>query len=443
MNTAFIPARTGENPLVGSPGPCYNSPMAVTTAERRNFLALLIDAAGYPLGMSFLSIQVILPGFLGEMGANNLLIGLVPALANLGLFLPPVFMAAWTERRDYVRLPLFYLAVLERLPLALLGIAAWRWVRGNPALLLLAFFFCWGWNNLVTGLNMPLYMTLVAKASHPARRGLLFGLGGAAGGFLGAIGAVLSRAVLLRFGFPTGYALCFAAGFGILILSILPFPFMDEPRHDPAPQAPGLRQHLRGLPGLLRDDRGFALYILAQSALILATVAGNFLAAAAMRQLGADIGQLGLYNVILMATTSLAGLLLGFLADRHGHRLVLELTGLAASLAAASALLAPASPGLMLLAFFLTAFTTAGLSLSAFNIVLEFSGPARAATYTALCMLLTVPVRFGAPLLAGAAADRYGYAPVFLGSALSGLIAVVLLRSRVPEPRRFKSEVGA
>ena len=103
-------------PLVESLGPCYNDPMAPTTDERRNFLTLLIDAAGYPLGMSFLSTQVILPGFLGEMGANNLLIGLVPALANLGLFLPPVFMAAWTERRRYVRLPLFYLAIWNVCP---------------------------------------------------------------------------------------------------------------------------------------------------------------------------------------------------------------------------------------------------------------------------------------------------------------------------------------
>lgn len=402
---------------------------------RRNFVTLLIDAAGWPLGMSFLSMQVILPGYLGTMGAGNVLIGLVPALANLGAFLPPLFIAAWVERRPYVRHAVFWLAVAERVPILAMALCTWLLGARHPGLTMALFFVFWGANNLVMGFNIPVFLSLVAKTSSPERRGLLYGLGGALGGLLGAAGAVLSRSLLLGLGFPDGYAACFGIGFVILMLTILPFPLMDEPRHEPASGAPRLREHLRGLPRTLRADPGFARYILAQNALVFATVAFGFFAVFAGRRLGAGEGQLGVYNAILMGTASLAGPVLGAFADRAGNRAVLTVSALAAALASSAALYAVRLPSLMIAAFFLTAAANAGLGLAGNNIVLEYAGVARTATYTAMAMGLTVPLRFGVPILAGLAADRYGYPPVFIVSAVFAVLAAALLRLGVPEPR--------
>ncbi len=402
----------------------------------RNFLALLIDAAGFPLGFSFISIQVIIPNFLDRLGAGNILIGLVPALANFGANFPSLFTAAWVERHPYVRRLLFFGAIAERIPYLVLAFCTWLLGREYPSILLLIFFVSWGANNFIMGFNLPAYFTMVAKASLPNQRGFIFGLGSAIGGLLGAAGAVLSRAILLKQGFPVGYAICFAIGFTILTLSVLPFAFMKEPRHEPAPDAPGLWEHLHSLPRVLRTDPGFGRFILAQCGVILAIASSGFYAVFAERNLGAGTGQLGVYNAVLMGTTGIAGLVLGFLADRRGHRAVMDVTALASALASLAAVFSLALPNLMLLVFSLTALANIGLRVSSSNIVLEFSGSARAATYTALAMVLPVPLRFGAPLLAGLAADHFGYWPVFLASAIFGMAAVVLFHFVVPEPRR-------
>ena len=49
---------------------------------RRNFIALLIDAAGWPLGQSFLSPQTILPMFIALLTRSSFVIGLVVAVQS-------------------------------------------------------------------------------------------------------------------------------------------------------------------------------------------------------------------------------------------------------------------------------------------------------------------------------------------------------------------------
>jgi MFS family permease len=49
------------------------------------------------------------------------------------------------------------------------------------------------------------------------------------------------------------------------------------------------------------------------------------------------------------------------------------------------------------------------------------------------------PVAFLAPLAAGALADRAGFAAVFAGAALAGVVALVTLAARVREPRRLRA----
>jgi MFS family permease len=43
---------------------------------------------------------------------------------------------------------------------------------------------------------------------------------------------------------------------------------------------------------------------------------------------------------------------------------------------------------------------------------------------------------FGAPLVAGALADRFGFPAVFGTAGLAGLIGLVILATRVRDPRR-------
>src|SRR5215475_9519158 len=70
---------------------------AHTRDLRHNVAALGIDFALYLVGLAFASQATILPAFAEHLGAPNLVIGAIPAVATLGWLLPPLFAAGHTE----------------------------------------------------------------------------------------------------------------------------------------------------------------------------------------------------------------------------------------------------------------------------------------------------------------------------------------------------------
>jgi MFS family permease len=124
---------------------------------------------------------------------------------------------------------------------------------------------------------------------------------------------------------------------------------------------------------------------------------------------------------------------LGFLADRFGHKLSMELGLLALTLGFAIAWLAPA-PEWYYVAFALFGVVSGALFVSGILIVMEFSGPERRPTYVGIANTGVGIVGALAPLL-GAALAEIAYGWVFAASALIGLVALALMRWWVREPR--------
>src|SRR4030042_1842234 len=65
---------------------------------RFNFLVGLLDGGAFGLGMGFGSFAAIIPLFVHHMTDSALLIGLVPAIHNMGWQLPQLFTAGWISR---------------------------------------------------------------------------------------------------------------------------------------------------------------------------------------------------------------------------------------------------------------------------------------------------------------------------------------------------------
>src|SRR5678815_2656050 len=91
---------------------------------RRNVLALGADYVLYMIGLAFVSQSTILPAFAEHLGAPNVVIGAIPAVATLGWLLPPLFAAGHTESLAR-KLPfVLRYTVLERAPYLALGAIA-------------------------------------------------------------------------------------------------------------------------------------------------------------------------------------------------------------------------------------------------------------------------------------------------------------------------------
>jgi MFS family permease len=195
------------------------------------------------------------------------------------------------------------------------------------------------------------------------------------------------------------------------------------------------REYWRRLPSILRADPGFRRYLFIQIVVALGGMAVGFLAVYAVPRWQLPDSQAGSFTASMLAGQALSNLLFGVLADRKGHKLVLELAALAGALAVGLAGLAPA-PAWFYVVFALTGASFAGFMLSGIMIVFEFSTPDVRPTYIGLNNTVSGVAAGLAPLLGGWLAGAVGYRGLFAVAFAIGLAGFALLRWAVREPRR-------
>jgi len=127
----------------------------------------------------------------------------------------------------------------------------------------------------------------------------------------------------------------------------------------------------------------------------------------------------------------------GWLADRFGHKLSLELGALASFLAFAFAWLAP-SAGWYYVVFCLSGIALGAMIVSGILVIMEFCEPHRRPTYAGLANTGVGLVSMVAPLI-GAWLAYINYSWLFALSAGVNLCALVAMRWFVREPRWARS----
>jgi MFS family permease len=159
----------------------------------------------------------------------------------------------------------------------------------------------------------------------------------------------------------------------------------------------------------------------------------GFATVASLQRWGVEDATVGLYTTIYLVGQTLGNLAAGFLADRFGHKLSLELGTLASVLAFAIAWLAPA-PGWFFVVFVLLGFNNGAFLVSGTLVVLEFSEPRRRPTYAGMTNTVTGIANVAAPLV-GAWLAAMDYSWVFSLSAAISLAATITMHWWVREPR--------
>jgi MFS family permease len=306
----------------------------------------------------------------------------------------------------------------------------------RPTLLLLAFFLCWGVMCVALGCNSPAYYTLIAKTIPATARGRLYGLGGALAGALGVVAGQLGGRWVAEYGFPHGYALCFAAAFVIQTVTVLPLGFMREPRTAVPPRV-DLAERRERWWHVLRADRNLSWLVISHILYSANLMAAAYYTDYAVRHLGATPRDVGNFTSALMASQVASNLLCGLVGDRGGNRRALQLSTLAGIAAAALAPVAPSVEWFYAI-FALHQMAATGWGIASMNFVLELCEPGRAPTYTAISTVLTGPFRAVMPLVGAALARAYGFPIVFgLAAGLTAL-SLVVLTLWVVEPRSLR-----
>jgi MFS family permease len=159
----------------------------------------------------------------------------------------------------------------------------------------------------------------------------------------------------------------------------------------------------------------------------------GFVTVAAVQRWGVPDSTVGIFTAALLLGQTIGNLSSGFLADRYGHKLSLELSALAASLAFTLAWLAPSAEWYYAV-FVLLGFAFGAVIVSGTLVSMEFCKPQRRPTYAGMTNTSVGLISVIAPLL-GAWLASNGYNWLFALSAGVNLAALVLMRWWVQEPR--------
>ncbi len=401
---------------------------------RWNFFANVADLSAVNLAKAFVFSTTILPIYASHLTSSSILIGLIPAILEVGFLLPQIFVARKVETFDRMKPFVVKVSIFERVPYLVLALSVFLW-PGAPrwfayGVLALSITVASGSGGVAT----PAWKTMLGKVIAPDSRGLLFSMGMGIGGFLGVGGAFLTRWILNRFDYPYSYGWCFALAFAGQALSWVFLTLNREPPRRMRSSRESFSDYFRRLPSVLKNDGNFFRYLIGQLFMILGTMAASFYVLYGAERLGVTEGFAATLTMVALVSQSAGTPLIGRLSDRFGHKLMSELSALMGIGGLVALLLAP-TPAWLGVTFVLMNLGRAAMAVTRMSITMEFSPIEDLPTYTALAgTLLAVPT-FVAPVLGGWFIGLFGYRTTFfiaIGTALAGFI---ISRKGVTDPR--------
>lgn len=401
---------------------------------RWNFTVNFLDGTAFWFGLNFISSSTIVPLFISKLTDSPLLIGLAAVIAQASWFLPQILSAGYIEklaRKKPVVINLGFF--LERLPVWLWPVAALV-APYSPALALFLFFLGYAWHGLGAGVVAPAWQDLIARCFPVNRRGRFWGTTTFAGTAIGTLGAVFSSWLLEAYDFPLNFGLAFLIAAIALTLSWFFLALTREPIR-PTPELSHTALALWDKPlTIIRQDHNFRQFLQFRILLALGTMGLGFVTVAAVHHFQIPDRVVGFYTVALLLGQTIGNLLSGWLADRFGHKTVLEAAGLAAAAAFFLAWLAPTA------IWYYVIFVLLGTSLGATIVsgvlmAMEFSSAQQLPTYVGIA---NTTVGLGSALapLAGGWLAIYSYDWLFILSALFSLASVLLIYWKVIDPRQ-------
>ena len=405
---------------------------------KHNFIISMFDGGFFGFAVGMASYTTIIPLFVATMTNSATLIGLIPAIHNMGWQLPQLFMAKRVSKLERIKPVVTRLTINERAPIFALALIGLLLPYIGSSLGLVLTFAALIWQGLGSGITANAWQIMITKIIPGDLRATFFGAQSAAANLLGGLGAILAGVLLKKIAPPWDFASCFFVASALYATSWFFFRQTREPskkpEYDPAVSKPLGHEIFN----ILKTDKVFRSFLISRFISQFGMMAFAFYTVFAVKHLGMSTITAGIMTSILMITQVVANPLLGRIADKWSRKWVLVLGSAVSAISAVLALLIK-NPDLFVLVFILmgiggTAFWTIGLTIS-----LEFGPESQRPTYVGMANTLIAPSAILAPLLGGFLADSFGYSVTFLASALFGLISMITLAFLVNDPQRVQN----
>jgi len=401
-----------------------------------NFFFDSLDYAFFSLAMSFGSITTLLPLLAKRLGATNVEIGLIPAIAYLGWSVPALWGAKVSERLEHQLSFIIKFTLLERLPYLGMALVSFYLALRSPLLALYLVFLFLATSTFAMGFIGPVWVEMIGKVIHRGRWGLYFACGNGIGALMSVWGSRIAENLLRRYPFAQNFGYCFLLASGAMVISYF---FLALTREEREKKASPRENAGNSLLHLLGEDSNFSHFLVVRVFMALGVMGGAFYTVYLLSRLGVPDALVARYNAVLLVSQALSNFCWGPLGDKKGHKIVLLIGAVAMVVSNLFALFSRTGRGFFL-AFSFLGFNYSALSVGGMAILLDFAPREKRSLYLGWGNFFAGFPAFFSPLIGGKIADFWGYETVFwvaLGVNVVGLLWLLLM---VREPRVFGEE---
>lgn len=398
--------------------------------RRNNYWTFLLEGVTFVCATAFLDANAVIPVFIYGYSSSLQLAGLAATLCVAFPIIAQVIVGPFVDRLPnlpaYITRVMFLSRPLPLLmvPVLLGGLPAWATVL----IFLVLYSLLWAGDGLVT---VP-WADLLARTIRPALRGhllgmqqLVGGLGGLAAGYV--IKAVLASPALTdaqRFSVLFG-----SAGLLLLVASVF-FAFTRDLPRQPSTHRVHPIDYYRQIPRYFTGNRDFMKMAVVRVFASVATMVSPLIILFGKTTLGLSDARVSTLIYVQIVGNLLGGALWGNISRRAGNKAVIAGGQVVSLLVPALALGCLAWPGSALASGLLTAAvfingTLKGNWLGFINYTMDLSCDSDRTVYLLLNSLIPFPLTF-LSYLAGVVADGWGFAPLFVISAIGSVVAAVL-----------------
>ncbi len=400
---------------------------------RWNFTALVIDQSFFGLALTMLSYAIVLPNFVRQLSDRSVYVGLIAAIYSASYFvaqLPGAYLAHGRARRKPIILAV---AALERGGIALLALTTGFADRLPTAWVLVVFFLVMAIKSMSEGLISPAYSDFVSK-SIPVRRGTYYAVTRVTTGLLGLGSSYVIAQTLSGYPFPQNYSLLFWMGLAVSLISLVAIACFREDPFPETAQKESFRDFFRTIPALLRARGQFRWLILVRIVVNLGMMALPFLSVHAIERFGLGSSAVGRFTLVMTASMMAAAVVSGWLGDRKGFKVVLEISALMGGLASLLVLFFPYLVA-SYVGFALMSFAVGATLLAEVNLTMELSPPKETARFVGIANTVLAPFVAIGPLIGGLLVDSVSYGAMFVTSALLSAAGCLMSLLILKEPR--------
>lgn len=400
---------------------------------RWNFIVNSIDNAFFSVGMTFGSIFTIFPVFAKNLGASNIELGLISAIANLGWGIPAIWGAKYAERSAKKLNLVLKVTMLERVPYLFIALISFYLVGVSAKLALYLSMLMMGIAVFSMGFLGPPWMSMIEKVIDPRRRGTYFAFGSGLGALMGIGGSIIARNLLANNPFPKNFGYVFLAGFIFFMLSLfflaLTREVPDERLYDDEP----ILNYFRNMKWVF-SDRNFRNFLIERIISSFMFSSSGFLTVYLLKKLSLPDDSAAVFTAIVLASQGFSSFLLGPFGDKKGHKLNLLLSKVCYVSAILMAILCKHVSQAYVAYALMRIVNTAG-NVGGMAITLDLTSKKRKELYMGSLYFSTAPFSFVAPLVCGKLIDLLGYTPALFVTCVVGVMNFFYLLKFVDDPR--------